>query len=332
MIEIIRAERWIQYRRFCLFQGLAYRENGFPQPDALCRMTGRPPANGAGLRSMPHVMLMAAERGKILARMLVCVDETGNGCFSLFEALENEQAVRRLLDEAVRWLKIHGGRRMTGPVAPDLLDLEPGILKEGFEKDAAFGDRLNPPYYGEFLQRYGFREESEQLVFRLRTDGAFREKYCETAEWCGRKMHLRAWDLSRYPRELSRVLHETLENESPGQEMINRMVGRLTPFLSDGICPAVFDQRTGEAVGCAIALGDGRRKPVRIANAVVAERWRRRGAAVMLMDAALDALEKRGAAEADISFVRSDNLASKMTVQKAGGRLIHRYSRYVLEI
>lgn len=145
-------------------------------------------------------------------------------------------------------------------------------------------------------------------------------------------MNLKAWDLSRHPRELARVICEVMDDMAPQQEEVNRMIGKLQPFLTSGICPAVFDQATGEAAGFLIVLGDGKKKPIRAANIWIREKWRRRGAALLLFDALLKEMCISGLAKMDISFIKSDNMASRLAVQTAGGRVIHKYCRYWMEV
>lgn len=167
MADIVYADSWLMRRRFCLFPSKIIGKSSCFYEDALRRKVNVLPDNGQGLRRFPHALLMAFERKRLVARMLTGVDADGTGYFSLFEALENEQAVKEMLDEAIQWQQVNGGKSLMGPIAPDMLDLEAGILKEGFGEEAAFGDRIHPLYYGEFLERYGFKRESEWLTYRL---------------------------------------------------------------------------------------------------------------------------------------------------------------------
>lgn len=286
----------------------------------------------SGLLRLPHVLLLAVDGRRIIARMMTGVDEAGNGYFSLFDALPDKQAVFSMLDEAVSWQKKRGGKCLLGPVSPELLDLEAGIMTEGFGQEASFGERHNPPYYGEYLEEYGFSVESVRHSFRLKTACVDAEKYRKAAEWTGMRMGLKTTDLSEQPRELARVMHEVMESDAPGQEAVNRAVGRLQAFMTYGMCPAAYDQRTGEAAGFLVSIGNGKEKPVRIANLWIKEAWRRKGAAVMLFEALLNEALRRNMAEIDASFVVKDNLASEMTARAAGGAVIHSYCRYGLEI
>lgn len=333
MTDVVCVSSRTMYRRFLLFSPEKCVAGRFFRADALRRQIDRPPARDEDALTQKYVLFMAVNGRRDASRIMTGVDANGNGYFSLFDAIPDKQSVGNMLDSVLEWQRRNGGTRLIGPISPHVLDLEPGILKSGFEETPAFGDRFNPPYYGEYLEQYGFEVESERLAYRIRMEEFDGERYRIAAERIAYRKRLKTLDLASSPQMMAQALYEIMEGELPGQVASIKIIEQLYPFLANGMCPAVFDLDTGEAVGILIAVSDWRRgKPVRIVNLWVREKWRGRGTVVMLLDAFMREARRRNLMEVDASFVESENLSSQMMLERLRGRVIHRYCRYLIYI
>ncbi len=279
---------------------------------------------------LPHAKLMAVENGTIVARVMVMADPIAKrGYFSLFDAMRNEEAVRCLMREAFSWWRNQGVREVVGPIAPTPVDLGGGILCEGFEEIPAFQDGYNFPYYGEYTQKCGFVTESEWLAYRMDMSRFKREKYRRAAEWVSKRFDCAVRnDLIRMPRAYAEAICEIMDGEI-GRETANRLVHRLLPHAADSLCPVVYVKGKPAAFLLTVRKKGER---ARIVTVWVKKAWRRLGLTVVLFDDVADCMERLGEREIDASLVHSDNAASRMGIESAGGRVIHRYRIYQSEI
>lgn len=323
MIEIVRADSLLAGRRFYSFSHELYRdEANWAEP----KVWGGRRVLDAGrneLMRTPHVLLMAMENGKPLARVLTgCAG--GEGYFSMFDAHPCGEAVKRMMDEAAAWQRSMGSRSLFGPIAPTPVDLGGGILCEGFGEAAAYGDAYNAPYYGRLLEECGFAAAEEWLSYRAEADRFDRERYKKAAVRIGERFGLSVRrDLTQSPRELAAAVGSVMGNEG---EMMNRLIGRMEKELADGLCPVVCAD--GNPVGFLLTIIGRRGRIPRIVTMWVHEKWRRKGVTALIFDAFMDETEKRGITCADASLVNEDNEASRKSVEAAGGREIRRYRQY----
>jgi len=81
--------------------------------------------------------------------------DDGNGFFGFFECEERYEIAEALFDAAAAWLRDQGMTGMRGPTNPTLNDIA-GLLVDGFDRTPAILMAYNPPYYQDFLLRYGF--------------------------------------------------------------------------------------------------------------------------------------------------------------------------------
>jgi len=76
-----------------------------------------------------------------------------------------------LLSAAVNWARAHGQIRVRGPYNPTQND-EQGLLIEGRDRPPVIMTAHNPPYYPEFVERYGFRKWGpDELCYSVSAQG-----------------------------------------------------------------------------------------------------------------------------------------------------------------
>ena len=112
-------------------------------------------------------------------------------------------------------------------------------------------------------------------------------------------------------------------------EAMNRVIGRLHGLLADGFCPFVYHGERPVGFLLSLRKSGG---PVRILTLWTAEAWRRKGVTAVLFNEFAREAERQKMTAFDASQIREDNLASRMSVELAGGRVIRRYRRYEMMI
>jgi len=80
------------------------------------------------------------------------------GSFGFFESVPDYEVAKALLDHAKQWVAARGIHVLRGPGEYSNATHErQGILVDGFEYPPTVELTHNPPYYREFMERYGFR-------------------------------------------------------------------------------------------------------------------------------------------------------------------------------
>jgi GNAT superfamily N-acetyltransferase len=122
-----------------------------------------------------EVELFIAERdGEPVGRISAQVDHRwddyqggSDAMFGFFEAAEDPEVARALLDAAAEWAAAKGRTRVLGPMDFTTND-ELGILIEGFERKPMILEPWHPPYYRELIEAEGFTKAMDVLMWELR--------------------------------------------------------------------------------------------------------------------------------------------------------------------
>ena len=112
---------------------------------------------------------LAWRQGKPVGRISAAVNHRFNehhdasiGFFGFFEAVEDYEVARVLLDRARIWVQSRGMTVMRGPgLYSNATHERQGVLVEGFQYPPTVELTHNPPFYAEFLERYGFRKAKD---------------------------------------------------------------------------------------------------------------------------------------------------------------------------
>lgn len=111
--------------------------------------------------------------GKPVGRISAAINRRFNeyhgtkiGFFGFWDVIENYEAAKALLDKAGSWIKERGMTVMRGPGEYSNATHErQGILIDGFEYPPTVELTHNPPYYAEFLERYGFGKAKDYHAY-----------------------------------------------------------------------------------------------------------------------------------------------------------------------
>jgi GNAT superfamily N-acetyltransferase len=96
---------------------------------------------------------------------------TSLGFFGFFETVDDYEVARALLDAAKNWIAQRGMQAMRGPGEYSNATHErQGILIDGFQHCPTIDLTHNPPYYAEFLERYGLSKVKDYLAFLIHRD------------------------------------------------------------------------------------------------------------------------------------------------------------------
>ncbi len=105
------------------------------------------------------------------------------GFFGFFEVIQDYQVASALLNEARRWVKARGMDIMRGPGEYSNATHErQGILIDGFQYPPTVELTHNPPYYAEFMDRYGLvrAKDYHAYTFAIRPVS---DRVNKLAEW-----------------------------------------------------------------------------------------------------------------------------------------------------
>lgn len=105
----------------------------------------------------------------------------GNGFFGFFETVEDYAVAEALLDAAAGWLRGRGLTGVRGPTNPSMNDTS-GLLVEGFDREPSILMPYNPPYYVDFLERYGFERAMTMWAYYVHEAYVNKEKLRRGAE------------------------------------------------------------------------------------------------------------------------------------------------------
>jgi GNAT superfamily N-acetyltransferase len=219
---------------------------------------------------------LARRDGRVVGRITALVNGSHNevhqermGFFGFFEVLEDYEAAEALFDAAGEWLRARGMTAMRGPANPSVND-EYGLLVDGFDSPPVVMMTYNPPYYADFIERYGFAQAMDLWAYHLDTSLFGGEKVdrlpaklvrvAEVArkryKYTVRNINLRDWDAE--VERFKRVYNSAWEKNWGAVAMTDHEIEHLADGLKQIMDPdLVFVVEKGdEVVGVSITLPD----------------------------------------------------------------------------
>jgi len=131
------------------------------------------------------------------------------GFFGFFEVERDYEAAAALLDAAREWIVARGMTAMRGPGQYSNATHErQGILIDGFDTPPTVECTHNPPYYAEFLERWGLEKVKDYHAYMIELDQMPAERFAKLAEEVQQRNHVetRAVDLSVFEDEVGRII------------------------------------------------------------------------------------------------------------------------------
>jgi GNAT superfamily N-acetyltransferase len=126
-------------------------------------------------RTAQATHFMAYRNGEPVGRVSAVVNQRIDeywggkfGFFGFFEVIEDYAVAEKLLDVARDWCKAHGAEVLRGPGEYSNMTHErQACLIEGFDQDVYVEHTYNPPYYAEFIERYGFSKAKDYVAYLI---------------------------------------------------------------------------------------------------------------------------------------------------------------------
>lgn len=131
------------------------------------------------------------------------------GFFGFLECEERYETAGNLLDAAAAWILDQGLTAMRGPANPTLNDTA-GLLVDGFDRKPSLLMPYNPPYYEEYLLRWGLGRVMTMWAYYLHAKFVRTERLRRGAAIVHRRnpgLSIRTVDMSRFDEEL-RIVRE----------------------------------------------------------------------------------------------------------------------------
>lgn len=213
-------------------------------------------------------LYMARRDGKTVGRVAAIMNRKANEKwgekvvrFGWIDFIEDIEVAKALVDKVAEWGKARGAEKIKGPLGFTDMDRE-GLLVEGFENDSPFTVIYNYPYYGEYLERLGFRKDADwtQRVVELSDTLPPMFRYADLVE---KRYGLTIYrpenrrDMLAKGKEMFHVLNEAFaplyEYSKLSEEQIDAYVKQYVPIMNRDLVALVQDAE-GRIVGFCINM------------------------------------------------------------------------------
>ena len=160
---------------------------------------------------------VARDGHRLLGRVAAAVNRRFNahhdakiGFFGFFDACDEYAVTAGLLDAAADWLATQGMTTMrgSGGYSNATHEAHQGILIDGFDMPPTVELTHNPPYYGEFLERYGLRKAKDYHAYRVVVERGLGERLGRVAAAAHGRRRIETWalDMTRLREEVDRIV------------------------------------------------------------------------------------------------------------------------------
>jgi len=185
------------------------------------------------------------------------------GFFGFFESINQYEVAKSLLDAATQWLRHEGMQLVRGPVNPSINDPS-GLLVDGFDRTPSIMMTYNPPYYKDFLTRWGFTRAMTLWAYYVHRKHVRIDRLRRGASIVRRRnpdLSIRCIDLSRFDQEaeMIRDIFNDAWSDNWGyvpftQREFEHLAKGLKQIVDTRICFVL--QHKGEDIGFSISLPD----------------------------------------------------------------------------
>lgn len=161
---------------------------------------------------------LARRGGRVVGRISAAINDRFNdyygsyvriGSFGFFEVDDDYEAAATLLDAAREWLTGRDMSCMRGPGEYSNATHErQGVLIDGFDSPPTVECTHNPPYYGEFLERWGLSKVKDYHAFVFDMDTVPAERLHRVAEAVRQRngVETRTAKMEDFNAEIGRVI------------------------------------------------------------------------------------------------------------------------------
>ena len=167
-------------------------------------------------RTATATHFMAHRDGTPVGRVSVAISERFNdfydtkiAFFGFFEVIEDYAVAEALLGAARDWASSHGATVLRGPGEYGNATHErQACLIDGFDQDVYVEHTYNPPYYKEFIERYGFTKAMDYVAHLIDLTQPVPERLAHVAEAIKERHSIttRPVDMSRFEQDVHLVI------------------------------------------------------------------------------------------------------------------------------
>jgi GNAT superfamily N-acetyltransferase len=373
-LEILPIRTARERRTFLTFPWRIYRDDPLWVPPLLPeRARTIDPERGAFFKRGEAEFFIAWRDGVPVGTICAAEDRPTNAArqmrecvFGFFECIEDYSVAEAMINHVIKWAEQRGLNALFGPFNLDYEDSY-GVLIEGRDRPPALLCGHTPPYYPDFMERFGFqpaRGDNLAYAIELDEDTPATQRLFRLADRVRKRggIIIRGADLSHWEDEIDRVHH--LLNIAlvhlPDHIGWHRdaLEALLKPFRSI-VDPdlILFAEVKGEAVGWfpgipnlneAFIHANGlcypwdyaklwwhmRRQPecLAIKSVLVAPQYWSSGVSVLLFAELGRRAKAKGFKWLDLSLTSEDNPHTPILAERMGARVYKRYRVYRLWI
>jgi GNAT superfamily N-acetyltransferase len=286
--------------------------------------------------------------------------------FGFFEYIEDYAVFEALLQRTAEWARRRGLNALYGPFNLDYEDGY-GVLIEGRDRPPALLCGHTPPYYQDFMKRFGFQPargdnialyiDSDQNSPALQHLSRLAEKVRHRGKVIIREVDLAHWDdeIDRIHRLLNTALAHLPDFTAWHREAVEALVAPFRDIADPELI--LFADVAGETVGWLPAIANlnevfmhanGLRYPwnyvsllwrmrrrtesLTIKSVLVAPEYWRTGVAVVLFDEMAKRAMAKGYKWVDLSITAEDNPQTPLIGKHMGAKVYKRWRVYRLSI
>lgn len=373
-VDIVPVRTAKQRRTFLTFPWRVYRDDPLWVPPLLPqRAKTIDPQRGAFFKRGEAEFFIAWRDGAPVGTICAAEDKPTNAArqkrecmFGFFEYIEDDSVAEALVNHVIQWAEQRGLNALFGPFNLDYEDSY-GVLIEGRDRPPALLCGHTPPYYQDFMERFGFPPaRGDNLAYAIDLDETTpaAQRLLRLADRIRKRggITIRGADLSNWDDEVDRVHHllNTALAHLPDHIGWHReaLEAFVEPFRNIADPDLVlFAEVNGETVGWfpgianlneAFIHANGLRYPwdyvklwwhmrrqpecLAVKSVLVApEYWGKGVAALLFVELGLRAKAK-GFKWLDLSLTSEDNPQTPLLAERMGAKIYKRYRVYRLWI
>lgn len=313
-----------------------------------------------------QIFFMVYKNKKPVGRVLVGIDEELNrvrgfkqGFFSMFECIDDMEACKALLDASCDWLTKKGMVKVIGPLSPSNGDDRKGFVVMG-EGPPVLLNAHTKEYYPELIEKYGFTKNDDHFAYIFDTSDFDIKRHEKVVEYAKKKGGFRVdklnpKDIVNEATDIKTVLDNSIPEEwdylvTPKLEAVIKEFKELLQFYDGNYC---YIARKGDKpIGFMVALPDYNQVLKRMKGKILPIGWAKylyykrkitgARAMIQMVDRDYHMLgvnhamyyeaykdwQKTGIKFFEASCIDEDNLSSRASVEKAGGKHYRTYRTY----
>jgi GNAT superfamily N-acetyltransferase len=331
------------------------------------------PGKNTALKKIKNSLFLAWKDGKPAGRIYAGIDtnlnrkkNTNMAFFSMFECIDDYETAEALLEAAAIWAGQNGADSIYGPCAVTGTDGDEykGLLIDCFDRPPVLMNTYNPPYYADFIERYGFVKDYDVFAYYLDHEMVFKKDPSKVIDYAQKRYGFKVdtldtGNLEREIKDLKHVMDRAMPDEwpdlvPPSLDEVRDLAKKLVPMAEPSLVPIA---RCGdEAIGFAIALPDynevlrrlnGRITPlgtlkflyyrrkirtVRVFVMFVVPEFRRKGVSYAIYHTIFKNAVKKGYIYGEASTIGETNLRMRADVEGFGARHYKTYRIYRKEL